>query len=144
MPPIKRSLVVASLMRHEGLRLTPYTDTVGKLTIGYGRNLDDRGITQGEAAALLENDVTDAITEAMRAFPWLPKVDDVRAAVIVEMVAHLGLPRFLGFKVCIVACARSDWDAAADALIDSLWRTQVGARAYRLAAQLRTGKVQTV
>ena len=30
------------LKRDEGLRLTPYQDSVGKLTIGYGRNLDDK------------------------------------------------------------------------------------------------------
>ena len=28
------------LVRHEGLRLKPYRCTAGKLTIGYGRNLD--------------------------------------------------------------------------------------------------------
>jgi lysozyme len=144
MPPIKRSLVITSLMRHEGLELHPYVDTVGKLTIGYGRNLDDKGISQQEAVTLLENDVTEAIQEALRAFPWLPKLDEARAAVIVEMVAHLGLPRFLGFKKALSACAVSDWETAAKELLDSTWRTQVGARAYRLAEQLRTGKITPV
>ena len=37
------------LILHEGLRLKPYRDTVGKLTIGVGRNLDDVGITRAEA-----------------------------------------------------------------------------------------------
>ena len=32
------------LVRHEGLRLKPYRSTAGKLTIGFGRNLDDRGL----------------------------------------------------------------------------------------------------
>lgn len=31
--------VKAQLVRHEGLRLKPYRYTVGKLTIGIGRNL---------------------------------------------------------------------------------------------------------
>ncbi len=39
------------LIRHEGLRRKPYRDTVGKLTIGAGRNLDDVGITREEALA---------------------------------------------------------------------------------------------
>lgn len=144
MPPIKRALVVTSLMRHEGLELHPYVDTVGKLTIGYGRNLDDRGITQGEAAHLLENDVTLAIQEALQAFPWLTKVDEARQAVIVEMVAHLGLSRFLGFKKALAACAVGDWETAAAEMLNSKWAGQVGARAIRLAAQLRTGKVVPV
>lgn len=41
------------LIRDEGLRLKPYRDTVGKLTIGVGRNLDDVGITKDEAMHLL-------------------------------------------------------------------------------------------
>ena len=44
------------LLRHEGLRLKPYRCTAGKLTIGIGRNLDDCGISQKEAYALLDND----------------------------------------------------------------------------------------
>jgi lysozyme len=47
------------LVRHEGLRLKPYRCTAGKLTIGIGRNLDDRGISQKEAYAMLERDIKD-------------------------------------------------------------------------------------
>ena len=42
------------LVRHEGLRLKPYRSSAGKLTIGIGRNLDDRGIRQKEAQATLK------------------------------------------------------------------------------------------
>ena len=41
------------LMIDEGFRSKPYSDTVGKLTIGYGRNLDDVGITRNEAFQML-------------------------------------------------------------------------------------------
>jgi lysozyme len=141
--PIRRSLVVASMMRHEGLRLTPYLDTVGKLTIGYGRNLDDRGISPQEAAFLLDNDVADGTAEALRAFAWLLRMDEVRSAVIVEMVTSIGLPRFLTFKRCIAACASGDYETAARELLDSDWRVQVGpTRSQRLAEQLRTGRVR--
>ncbi len=37
------------LIRHERLKLKPYRCPAGMLTIGVGRNLDDRGITQKEA-----------------------------------------------------------------------------------------------
>ena len=47
----------ALLRRHEGVRLKPYRDTVGKLTIGVGRNLDDVGITPDEATVLLRTDI---------------------------------------------------------------------------------------
>ena len=45
------------LIRHEGLKLKPYLCTAGKLTIGVGRNIQDRGITYQEAMMLLENDI---------------------------------------------------------------------------------------
>jgi lysozyme len=44
--------LVDLLRLHEGVRLTPYRDTVGKLTFGVGRNLDDVGLSASEVAAL--------------------------------------------------------------------------------------------
>ena len=41
----QRDLMIAQLRLHEGERLFPYKCTAGRLTIGVGRNLDDRGIT---------------------------------------------------------------------------------------------------
>lgn len=143
MPAINRTLVVRSMMRHEGLRLKPYRCTANKLTIGYGRNLEDKGISTQEAAVLLEGDVTDGIAEAMQAFPWLLKLDEVRAAVVIEMVVSIGLPRFKGFQKCIAAIEKGDYELAARELLDSKWRTDVGpTRSGRLAEQLRMGKVQ--
>ena len=45
------------IIRHEGLRLKPYRDTMGNWTIGYGRNLDERGITEEEAKIMLDYDI---------------------------------------------------------------------------------------
>ena len=47
----------AQLTRHEGLRLKPYRDTLGHLTIGVGRNLSEVGISEAEAIALLDADI---------------------------------------------------------------------------------------
>lgn len=45
--------VAAEIRQDEGLVKTPYFDTVGKLTVGYGRNIRDRGFTVDEARAIL-------------------------------------------------------------------------------------------
>ena len=37
-------LFLERLVQHEGLRLKPYRCTAGKLTIGVGRNLEDKGL----------------------------------------------------------------------------------------------------
>ena len=50
--------LLSDLVRDEGLRLRPYADTVGKTTIGVGRNLTDVGISHDEALALLEKGAT--------------------------------------------------------------------------------------
>ena len=49
------------LIKHEGLRLTPYRCPAGRLTIGIGRNLEDKGITEKEAVMLLKNDIQECI-----------------------------------------------------------------------------------
>lgn len=45
--------------RHEGLRGKPYHCSQKFLTIGYGRNLETRGITEDEAEEMLLNDLSD-------------------------------------------------------------------------------------
>lgn len=140
--PIKRSLILESLKRHEGFRSHAYLDTVGKLTIGYGRNLDDRGVSRAEADQLLENDVTLAIQECLQVWPWLSKLDDVRAAVIVELAVNMGVPILAGFKRMLAALEKGDYGTAAAELLDSKWRRDVGPhRSSRLAQQLASGKI---
>lgn len=135
-----RQAVIPSLMRDEGHSLKPYRCSAGKLSIGYGRNLEDVGITEDEAMALLEHDVDSALADCLRAFPWFPALDAVRQGVVVQLVFNMGLPRVLGFKNTLAAIARGDYDAAANGLRRSRWATQVGARADRLIAAMRTGR----
>jgi lysozyme len=74
------------LVRHEGLRLKPYRCTAGKLTIGYGRNLDDRGISKKEAYAMLEKDILDCEQWLIDEIPEVyNKLDEVRQSVLLNM-----------------------------------------------------------
>ena len=43
-----REHLIEKLIQHEGLKLQVYQDTLGIDTIGIGRNLQDRGISDGE------------------------------------------------------------------------------------------------
>ena len=127
------------LKRHEGLRLKPYRDTVGKLTIGYGRNLDDRGITEAEADYLLTSDVLDFMREVDTRLPWVPDLDEVRRGVVYNMAFNLGVGGLLSFRNTLAAMQRGDWTNAAEGMLDSLWARQVGRRATELAERMRTG-----
>jgi len=92
--------IKALIARHEGLRLKPYKDTVGKLTIGYGRNLDDIGITIEEALMLLESDIMNSQKSA-NTFKWFKGLDEVRQSVVIDMIFNLGLTGFKKFRKTI-------------------------------------------
>lgn len=134
---MNRTRLKAQLVRHEGLRLKPYRDTVGKLTIGVGRNLDDVGITEDEAGQLLDNDVTRAYHELVRAVPSFGSLDEDRQHVLLDMAFNLGVPRLLEFKKMLAAVESRDFDQAAAEMLDSRWARQVGRRAETLAAMMR-------
>ncbi|WP_461535211.1 glycoside hydrolase family protein [Spongorhabdus nitratireducens] len=129
-----------ALIRHEGLRLTPYTDTVGKLTIGVGRNLDDNGITEDEALLLLRHDIARARAELERAFPFVLGLDPVRRDVLINMVFNMGLPAFSGFRHMLAAVEQRDFATAAREMLNSRWARQVKGRASELAGQMKRGQ----
>lgn len=126
------------LIRDEGLRLKPYKDTEGFLTIGVGRNLDGKGITKEEAMELLDNDMQEIIIQLSTQLPWTKNLYGPRFGVLINM-GMMGVPKLLEFKKMLAAIKAEDWSAAAKELLDSKYAKQVGQRANRLARQLETG-----
>lgn len=131
-------ILIKNLIADEGLRLKPYTDTVGKLTIGVGRNLDDEGITAQEALYLLNNDI-QRIEKVLAPLPNFSQLSEPRQRVITEMAFNIGFQGVMEFKEMWKAIQDQDWDDAANAMLDSLWAKEVGQRATRLATAMRTG-----
>lgn len=133
-------LLKKTLNVHEDRRSHPYKDSVGKTSIGVGRNLDDNGLSEDEIEFLLNNDIRTARREA-DTYPWFVLIDnDVRRNVVIEMIFNLGLPRFDGFRKTIAAIKNRDWNKAAKEMLDSKWADQVGYRAQVLSEMMRTGK----
>lgn len=135
-------LLIGQLQRHEGVRLKPYTDTVGKLTIGVGRNLTDRGLSHDEVDVLLANDIEIAQRDCERTFSWFASLDSVRQCAIVNLCFNLGLTRLLTFQHALSAMAMEDYALAAEEFFDSKWARQVGQRAVEVTEQIRTGEWQ--
>ena len=131
--------LIARLVRHEGLRLKPYRDTAGNLTIGVGRNLDGAGVSKAEALAMLASDIGAVEGALDTSQPWWRKLDDVRQDVMAELAFNLGPAGLSAFHDTLNAMRAGQYAAAADHLLASRWATQVGARASELAALLRTG-----
>ncbi len=133
-------LLIGQLQRHEGIRLKPYRDTMGKVTIGVGRNLTDKGISREETDLLLSNDISDARFDLERTFPWFAALDSVRQCALVNLCFNLGLWKLLGFEKAIRAMERGNYNLAADEFFDSRWAKQVRHRAVEVCAMIRTGQ----
>ena len=130
--------LIENLKRHEGLRLKPYLCSEGKITIGFGRNLEDMGISEKEAEMLLMSDIQRCYEE-LDVFSWFHDLDQVRQEAIVNMLFNLGLPTFLAFKKTLKFLAEGKYSQAAEEMLDSKWARQVGDRSKELAYMVETG-----
>ncbi len=131
--------IIEQLRRDEGVRLKPYTDTVGRLTVGVGRNLTDVGLSDDEVDYLLANDVKRA-QDGLAQFAWYAGLDPVRQGACVNLAFNLGIAGLLHFPHFIVAMSHGDWPEAVAQLHDSIWARQVGDRAIRLEQQILSGE----
>ena len=138
--------LTALLIKHEGMRLFPYRDSVGKLTVGVGRNLNDVGLSQDEAVFLLQNDIDRVKAELDQALPWWSKLDGVRRDVLIDMGFNLGVltppdkAKLLTFKTTLRLIEEGFYEGAAHQMLRSKWAEQVGARARELAEMMKTGQ----
>lgn len=127
------------LIRHEGIVLKPYRDSVGLLTIGIGRCIDRVGITREEALYLLDNDVARTIAEARSSFDWFDTLDSARRIVVINMIFNLGLEGFREFRKTIAYIRTGQYEKASVEMLDSTWSKQVKGRATELSEIMRTG-----
>lgn len=126
--------LIADLKRDEGVRRMPYRDSVGKLTIGVGRNLDDNGLRDDEIELLLRNDVLAVMAELDRNVRWWRSMPEGAQRGLANMCFNIGWPRLSRFRRMLGALEAGDYDRAATEALDSKWSRQVGKRAQRIAA----------
>lgn len=134
-----RLRLAAQLAIDEGRRKLVYTDTVGKLTAGVGRNITDRPFSDDEIDLMLKNDIDMVERQLDRAIPWWRKLDEVRQTVLANMAFNMGVPKLLGFSMTLDLVHAGRYDAAAQEMLRSKWAAQVGERALRLSAMMRRG-----
>lgn len=129
------------LIEHEGLRLFPYECTAGKLTIGVGRNLTDRGISMEEAMSMLDRDARECADDCVLILgrkTW-DQLSDARQRVIVDMRYNLGPKGLRSFVRTLAAIREQRYHDAAACMLESKWAQQVKGRAIRLAKMMREG-----
>jgi lysozyme len=111
----------------------------GNLTIGVGRNLSAKGLSQKERDFLLANDIQDATAALEMNFPWTAGLDPVRKGALLNMIFNEGPAHLASFHDAMSKMQAGDYKAAAAAFLDSLWAKQVGPRATRLSIQIESG-----
>ena len=122
------------LILDEGLRLKPYKDTVGKTTIGVGRNLDDVGISEEEARQLLANDIANVEAGLDHELPWWRSQPEPVQRAIGNMAFQLGISGLLQFKNMLQALESGNYEGATQAALASTCAKEVPDRAVRITA----------
>lgn len=131
-------MTIAELLeKHEGYRRFVYKDTVGKLTVGIGRNLEDRGLTHEEALYLLNNDIMDFTKQLSIKLPWFNTAPDNVKLVLIDMGFNLGISGLLTFKNTLEHIKNGEYEIAAKEMLLSKWAKQVGTRAIELSNILK-------
>jgi len=134
------------LRRHEGFVSHAYKDSLGYLTIGYGRLIDKEkngGITKDEAEYLLSNDITGVYESLTHYLPFFKTLDEPRQAVLLNMAFQMGVHGVRQFKNTLRLIEAGNYDGAADNMLESLWAQQTPNRAQEMATQMRTGVWQS-
>ncbi|MDR1398269.1 MAG: glycoside hydrolase family protein [Desulfarculales bacterium] len=155
--------LIEQLKRHEGFRAKIYLDTVGKRTIGYGRNIDDvplsaselrllggispkeiieKGVSKAQAETLLILEIQRLHAELKKNLSWFPELDEARQAVLINMAFNLGIKGLLGFTNTLRNIELGSYAQAARNMLASKWAGQVKGRAAELAKQMETGQWQ--
>jgi len=134
------------LRRHEGFVSHAYKDSLGYLTIGYGRLIDKEkngGITQDEAEYLLANDINGVYESLTHYLSFFKNLDAPRQAVLLNMAFQMGVHGLRQFKNTLRLIEAGNYNGAADNMLESLWAQQTPNRAQEMSTQMRTGVWQS-
>ena len=96
----------------------PHRNIFGKITIGVGRNLPNRGLVANEIDLLIANDIAIAITVCVDLYgAALTSATPALKMALLSMAFNLGGPRFSGFRRMHAAVLYDIWlQVASEAL----------------------------
>lgn len=126
-----------SLIKHEGIRKFPYLDSIGKITIGIGYNLSDRGLDDNWINTQYSADVSYFFS-LLSMFSWFNDLNEDRQIVLIDM-CFMGYKKLMQFTKMIDALKEKNYEKAAEEILDSKWAREVKGRAKELAEAMKTG-----
>lgn len=113
--------IVDMLVEDEGLELKMYKDSVGKWSIGIGRNLQDNGITKEEAEFLFDNDLKRVKQESLALIPDLLDHPTGIELAVYNLMFNMGYTRLRKFVKFLAALEKRDYNEACYELVNSKW-----------------------
>jgi lysozyme len=129
---------MALIGKHEGYTQFPKPDAKNTIEIGYGTNLNTRGISRGEAAYLAGNDV-NRLMNWFGNFPFFQRLTTPRKAALLDMAYDLGEAGVDEFAGMLRWLDADNYEKAADEMLNSAWAKQVPNRALADALMMREG-----
>jgi len=142
---MRYNVIIQMLKKYEGRKYIrnrhwPYRCSQRFLTIGIGRNLDTKGISNDEALFLLENDINDSIQLVYKYLPWAKEAKGEIQEVLVMMCFQLGIGGLMEFKKFLVALEAKDYETAVKEGLDSKWaKEDTPKRAQEMMEIIRNG-----
>lgn len=132
--------VAAGIVRDEGFCPLVYKCPAGRLTLGFGFNVEAQPIPRDVAELWLQKLIMQCDRELSDALGYYSKLDGARQYVLINMCYNVGLKKLLGFKKMLACVAQGQYKNAAAEMLDSKWAGQVGRRARVLAAIMEFGE----
>ena len=131
--------LIKQIKEHEGLVLKPYKCPAGKLTIGYGHNLQDNGLSKSACEYILYDDIDEAKRNLRTIFgnEFFENLKDSKKIALIDMMFNLGMVKFLTFKRFIFAVETQNWENASYEIIHSRAYEQNKKRYKKLSEQIR-------
>jgi len=137
----------AELTEDEGVKYEIYLDHLNLPTCGIGHLIlqsdQEYGLQVGTPISetrvreLFEQDIEIVLKECKILFPSFDILPDEVQLIIANMMFNMGRPRLSKFKKFIQAVIMSNWQDAANEMVDSRWYNQVPNRANRLVERMR-------
>lgn len=128
------------LRRDEGVRATPYMDTVGVRTVGVGHNMPAQPLpsswrfplTDAQIDLLLAQDLEAVFSGLNKRLPWWTALTPGRQRCLANMAFNLGIDGLMTFTNTLRAVKEGRYADAAAGMRASKWAKQVGKRSERM------------
>lgn len=125
-------LAATLVEKHEGRRHLAYEDHLGNVTVGVGRNLDGKGLTDNEIDILLINDLVECFDDLSN-FRWFSQASESQQTAFIDWRFQLGGAGIRKFKQTLIYLNQGDYTQASKEMLNSVWANQTPTRAHEIS-----------